>query len=155
MKRIEIYQKFVLKDLLRLFQINILFYNIDMFSFNFNRERAFTLLELIVALVVLGILAAFAIPTFNHAIKSANIRSVTTSAQSLVREAKAIFAARGTGVGSIDKSSTEKAASDTPAAVPDVALPNETAFIFTSGDQTASVSVTDGSITIIPKIIQM
>ena len=37
-----------------------------MFRLNFKREGAFTLLELIVALVILGILAAFAVPTFNH-----------------------------------------------------------------------------------------
>ena len=108
----------------------------------------FTLLELIVVLIVLGILSALAIPTFNKVKTNARITIVTTSAQALVREAKAIYAQRGTGTGTIDKAAIEKAAEDSPTAIPDATVPNETKFTYTNGDQSASVSVVDGSITI-------
>jgi prepilin-type N-terminal cleavage/methylation domain-containing protein len=43
------------------------------------KQRGFTLIELMVALVVLGILLGIGIPSFNSVIESTNLRSVTHS----------------------------------------------------------------------------
>lgn len=118
--------------------------------FNVTRKssvKAFTLLELIVVLVVLGILSALAIPTFAMVKTNSHKRIVTSNAEALVRDAKAIYM-QSNGVLGISKSSIESAAAEMPSAIPDATVPNETKFTFTSGDQSASVYVATGSITI-------
>jgi len=58
--------------------------------FRTNRPKAFTLLELIVVVVVLGILAALAIPSFSTVKQSAADKIAIQSAESVVRNAKAL-----------------------------------------------------------------
>ena len=48
-----------------------------------NRRRAFTLLELVVALVILAILAALAIPTFASTIHASKVADVMATAHSV------------------------------------------------------------------------
>ncbi|WP_299197731.1 GspH/FimT family pseudopilin [uncultured Amphritea sp.] len=52
------------------------------------KQRGFTLIELMVALVVLGILLSIGIPSFNSIIESTNLRSVTHSLNSATQLAR-------------------------------------------------------------------
>jgi len=63
--------------------------------FRTDRRKAFTLLELIVVVVVLGILAALAIPSFSTVKQSAADKIAIQSAESVVRNAKALAAFDG------------------------------------------------------------
>jgi prepilin-type N-terminal cleavage/methylation domain-containing protein len=53
-------------------------------------RKAFTLLELVVALVVLGILAALAVPTYLSVINNAKVATATSTAVSVATDAVAI-----------------------------------------------------------------
>ena len=57
-----------------------------------RNKKAFTLLELIVVLVILGILAALAIPTFNRVQQNSAASVASATAKSLVRDANALAA---------------------------------------------------------------
>lgn len=57
-----------------------------------RRSRAFTLLELVVVVVVLGVLAAIAIPTFSAVIERSRDAATLTSLQALARETQALEA---------------------------------------------------------------
>jgi type IV pilus assembly protein PilA len=59
----------------------------------FTRTRkAFTLLELIVVIVILGVLALIAIPTYNAVIGKSKVSAAKTTAQALERDALALAA---------------------------------------------------------------
>lgn len=60
-----------------------------------RRRKAFTLLELIVVLLVLGILAVIAIPTFNTIQERATSGSLAAEAEALARNANAIAMSSG------------------------------------------------------------
>lgn len=60
-------------------------------------KKAFTLLELIVVLLVLGILAAIAVPTFNTVKSNSAKRSAQTTAEGIARNADAIAASSASG----------------------------------------------------------
>jgi prepilin-type N-terminal cleavage/methylation domain-containing protein len=63
--------------------------------FRSSKKKAFTLLELIVVVVVLGILAALAIPSFS-AVKTTSVeKTALSSAESVLRNAKALAAFDG------------------------------------------------------------
>lgn len=61
-------------------------------------KKAFTLLELIVVLLVLGILAAIAVPTFNTVKTNSAKRSAQTTAEGIARNTDAIAASSASGV---------------------------------------------------------
>jgi type IV pilus assembly protein PilA len=61
-------------------------------------KKAFTLLELIVVLLVLGILAAIAVPTFNRVKENSVKKTAETNAQAIARNANAISASEAGGV---------------------------------------------------------
>jgi prepilin-type N-terminal cleavage/methylation domain-containing protein len=61
-------------------------------------KKAFTLLELIVVVVVLGILAALAIPSFAKVKETAADKVALNSAQSIYRNAQALAAFDGVAV---------------------------------------------------------
>ena len=113
-----------------------------------NLRKGFTLLELIVVIVVMGILAAIAIPTFAGVISRANTASANTTAQAFVSEAKAIYSQDNAGAIGVNTASLEAASADVAAAVPDAALGAETKFVVTVGGKTASVDATTGAITL-------
>lgn len=56
------------------------------------RKKGFTLLELIVVLVILGIIAAIAIPTFTNIIRGSAQKTALTTAQAIARSANGIAA---------------------------------------------------------------
>jgi|LauGreDrversion4_1035100.scaffolds.fasta_scaffold795359_1 prepilin-type N-terminal cleavage/methylation domain-containing protein len=58
-------------------------------------KKAFTLIELIAVVVVLGILAALAVPTFSAVKQSAAEEIATRSAEGIINEAKALAAFDG------------------------------------------------------------
>ncbi len=60
-------------------------------------KKAFTLLELIVVLLVLGILAAIAVPTFATVKENAAERTFQASADAIARNAAAIAASANDG----------------------------------------------------------
>ena len=79
-------------------------------------KRGFTLLELIVVIVVLGILAAIAIPTFAGVITRANDASAATTLQAVITDAKSLYAINQGSTPADWYTSFATAASEVPAA---------------------------------------
>ena len=61
-------------------------------------KKGFTLLELIVVIVVLGVLAALAIPSFSTVKQTSADKVAIASAESIVRSAKTLAAFNGAGL---------------------------------------------------------
>jgi prepilin-type N-terminal cleavage/methylation domain-containing protein len=59
------------------------------------KRRSFTLLELVVVIVIIGILALLAVPTFQSIIDRSQVESANTTLSSLVREAQTLAAYDG------------------------------------------------------------
>lgn len=80
-------------------------------------KKGFTLLELVVVIVVIGILASIAIPTYGQVIERANEKSAQTTAQSFVAEAKIIAAFDNMGSSTLTAPAMETAQLDAPTVV--------------------------------------
>ncbi len=63
---------------------------------NYRRNRAFTLVEILIVVVILGILAAIVVPQFTNAANDARGGNVTTQLQTLNNQTE-LFAARNNG----------------------------------------------------------
>jgi prepilin-type N-terminal cleavage/methylation domain-containing protein len=101
-------------------------------------KKAFTLLELIVVLVVLGILAALAIPSFAKVQKNAAATVAMSTAKSIARDAAALGAQNlGASAGSVQNYNLDVAFGE-------VIAPSNATLTHTNGDATATVSVTGG-----------
>ena len=103
-----------------------------------RNKKAFTLLELIVVLVVLGILAALAIPSFAKVQKNAAATVAISTAKSIARDASALGAQNiGSSAGSVQNANLDTAFAE-------VTAPSNATLAHTTGAATATVSVTGG-----------
>jgi MSHA pilin protein MshA len=75
-------------------------------------KKAFTLLELIVVLLVLGILAAIAVPTFATVKENAAERTFQATADAIARNAAAIAASTNDGANNVDGTDVTAAAGE-------------------------------------------
>ena len=78
-------------------------------------KKAFTLLELIVVLLVLGILAAIAVPTFATVKVNAAERTFKTSLEAIARNATAIAASSNDGDNDVEAADITAALAETNA----------------------------------------
>lgn len=79
---------------------------------NTRKNAGFTLLELIVVLLILGVLAAIAIPTFNLIQQNSVAGSLTTTGEAIVRNANAIAASEMTAGSNVSQAILEEAAAE-------------------------------------------
>ena len=103
-----------------------------------RNKKGFTLLELIVVLVVLGILAALAIPSFSKVQKNAAANVAVSTAKSIARDASALGAQNiGSSAGSVQNSNLDVAHAE-------VTAPSNATLTHTTGSSISTVSVTGG-----------
>jgi prepilin-type N-terminal cleavage/methylation domain-containing protein len=67
-----------------------------------SRRRAFTLIELLIVITVLGLLAAIAIPRFNHMKQRANVATMQTALKNLGQAEETYFAEHGVYTAALD-----------------------------------------------------
>jgi prepilin-type N-terminal cleavage/methylation domain-containing protein len=104
-------------------------------------RKAFTLLELVVALVVLGILAALAIPTYITVINNAKVAVATSTAVSLATDAVAINSSTPGEYGAVTAGDLFTAVSEDSAVVSASGAASDSSTVLTTTD----VVVTSGS----------
>ena len=107
--------------------------------------KAFTLIELIVVLVILGILAALAIPTFNALKEGAAENVAVQTANSIVRNAEGL-AALDSAVLTYDQ--VEVAYNETFGGSVEVTAPQTVTIGSGSSQASACITVTDGVATV-------
>src|ERR1043165_3415800 len=67
-----------------------------------SRRRAFTLIELLIVITVLGLLAAIAIPRFNNMKQKANLATMQTALKNLGQAEETYFAETGNYTAKLD-----------------------------------------------------
>ena len=60
-----------------------------------NKAQGFTLLELLVSVTIIGIIAAFAVPSFNSSLERGRLRLVAETLRADLRDAKRMTLAKG------------------------------------------------------------
>jgi len=110
-------------------------------------RKAFTLLELVVAIVVLGILAALAVPAFTQVITNSKKSTATESALSISRDAVAIAATSGGPASSADVNTAITESTNTPVSVSSnlttvTGQPNVVKYSVVNGSSSTTVCVT-------------
>ena len=95
-----------------------------------EKEEGFTLIELLVVMIIIGILAAIAIPVFLNQQKKANDTATKSDVSSLAKEVAAFYV-DGTGTLTVD--ATGKLTGGSPAGVinPDMKISDGTVFATT------------------------
>jgi len=67
-----------------------------------SRRRGFTLIELLIVVTVMGLLAAIAIPRFNHLKQKANVATMQTALKNLGQAEETFFAEHGAYTAALD-----------------------------------------------------
>lgn len=67
-----------------------------------SRRRGFTLIELLIVITVLGLLAAIAIPRFNHMKQRANVATMQIALKNLGQAEETFFAEHGVYTAALD-----------------------------------------------------
>ena len=111
-----------------------------------NLRKGFTLLELIVVIVVMGVLAAIAIPTFAGVISKSHISAAKQTADAFVTEAKTIYSFNNDGAVGIDSTATTAALADLPAGITGTDVGGVTTFSVSG--KTVAVTDTTGAYTV-------
>ena len=105
-----------------------------------RNKKAFTLLELIVVLVILGILAALAIPSFNKVQQNSASSVASSTAKSLARDANAL------GAQNASTSAGLTAAANIYTAYTELTVPSNLTASWSAANGSATMTVNGGGV---------
>jgi prepilin-type N-terminal cleavage/methylation domain-containing protein len=111
-------------------------------------RKGFTLLELVVVVVVIGILAGIAVPTFLNSVEKSRLASAQTTAEQVFKSAKniAAFETDQNGIGTVTDAIVAQARGELASADQSKVAINTTDdhFTVTVGGKAVRVNYTDG-----------
>ncbi len=114
-------------------------------SLKTTTRRGFTLLELVIVLLILGILSLIAIPTFARVQENTVKQAVRTTAQAVARDAQAIAMSDSTSGGFASEAILELAAQEAQPGYVDLDTGDNTIYIVEEfGGRFAVVAITEG-----------